>query len=527
MQIELEVLKTNRIHFRVFATILLFCLALFVLLFLFQNKVIAYLCEPGPVPAQCSLGGTKFHVAYPCSYPGSYKTGYVDKNKNGRKDSGEAVTCGIYYCNCPDSTPPPPTTCACVAPAAPAITAPVGSSDMNPDSATVTWTISGWGTDTGLQPSCSNATGNDKYSLQYKKISGSNKDLATAAPPGTSIGSGWMQVDLPGTTNTYTLYNLDGLSTYRIFVISNNGCSSTTSLKREFDTGQRVVITPPSPSAWLRTQGGDVYGKSLINVLMPGSNTNTFYLGSFLVSNGGKTANAVGSVSKSGYSLYNYKDEAFNEDFVNDLKQKVVAKGVEVEFLTNPSRTTWWSTVKTGTSNAYHVSAFSGADFEIPAGSTCPRSIVVFIEGNLIMNPNFLNETVKSACMFVVTGNVSIKPTNFNKGSVKNGVWNGIVDTIQASFVVDGTFYSNSNVTTESTNPPPNSNKLLVKGFLVTNGAVFGRNIDDPGNKVEPSEEFIYDATHVVYLSNLLGDKRRKVIECGSVVAPECSLLNQ
>ena len=130
--------------------------------------------------------------------------------------------------------------------------------------------------------------------------------------------------------------------------------------------------------------------------------------------------------------------------------------------------------------------------------------------------------------MFVVNGDVKIPSTAYVPGSVSGGNFVGVTDTVEAYFVVSGTgtFYTTSYSIPSSQKFAPPTNKLVINGAVLTEGAQFNRNLGNSSNSVVPSEEFLYDPRHLVLLNTFLGERKKTVFECGIIDAPECASLN-
>ncbi|MBN1916208.1 fibronectin type III domain-containing protein [Candidatus Dojkabacteria bacterium] len=175
-----------------------------------------------------------------------------------------------YCCNCstpgpvdPNDPnpppPPPPQPCSCSAPATPTITSPAnGAQRINPDKLVVTWTMGGWGVDSGYKPNCRNSTGNDSFYLFYRKVSGDTSDAAPATPPGV-LAEGWRRITVGRSATTYTIHNLDGGSTYEIYLRANNGCSSRNTGIRTITTSKRPIINSLTINATCPADSGGTY----------------------------------------------------------------------------------------------------------------------------------------------------------------------------------------------------------------------------------------------------------------------------
>jgi hypothetical protein len=275
--------------------------------------------------------------------------------------------------------------------------------------------------------------------------------------------------------------------------------------------------------AWLRAKFGNVYSRSFIDVLIPNLASTDDYLGMYFVAYLTDPSKNTGADSRDGRELSLYDIQTPN--YFTTLKNRILSKGIGLTDLGADSN--WWATIGSGNSNAYIVEAFpGGADFVIPSGSTCPRPLVIFVTGTLIIHPNFKNTDINSACMFVVKGNVKLPSTNYSAGTVSNGVYQGITDEIDAYFVVtEGTFYTTLDPVA-SGQLLPLSNKFVLRGAVIADSIQFNRNLGASNNAQVPAEEFLYDPRFLVLLSNMLGEKRKSVFECGVIDAPECQGLN-
>jgi hypothetical protein len=137
--------------------------------------------------------------------------------------------------------------------------------------------------------------------------------------------------------------------------------------------------------------------------------------------------------------------------------------------------------------------AFSApGNVTISAGAVCNTRAIIFVEGNLTINPSFklLTPTAQQACLFIVKGNVSITAGN---AATVGGV---AADSIRYDLLQIGVI-SQSEITTAV----DGSEGLKVEGFLSAQGTNFMR---DTTNANYPSIWVEYDPRYIEYFKEEL-----------------------
>lgn len=141
-------------------------------------------------------------------------------------------------------------------------------------------------------------------------------------------------------------------------------------------------------------------------------------------------------------------------------------------------------------------------DLSIPEGTICDTQSIIFIDGNLTINPTLEIENApdgtQMGCMFVVNGNVTIEKGEYaNQGNSASPVE---YDTVKGFFIVNGDFSV----------LPNDSNQIdamYIKGGVIADQANFERNLHLLDNANQPSELIRFDARY----SNIFREDLRSV----------------
>ncbi len=146
----------------------------------------------------------------------------------------------------------------------------------------------------------------------------------------------------------------------------------------------------------------------------------------------------------------------------------------------------------------------------INSGSICNAQGIIFVNGNLIINPDFTNSSTKNACLFVVSGDMTV-----NAGTQKTA--QPLASAIPSDYdVLEGVFIVAGTVNAAADNLPGNLNKwdgLTIKGGVYSQNLNFARNVNGSANSSQPSLIFIYDPRYKLLLAQALASRNYSVRE--------------
>ena len=436
-------------------------------------------------------------------------------------------TCSQQWCGGPPPPPPPPP-CACVAPSGVAITSPTnGQLNLNPDQLTVQWQLTGnpihWGIDRGRVPNCSNATSNDRFRIYYRKISGGVSDVPASPPPYTGIVNGWYYLDLPATTFTYNLYNLHGASTYQILVAAFNGCAEARSSTVTVITALRPTPPPPTVSnnPWLLTYGNNSHTGNFISnlprvpissILVDGNN-NPIVKTSGESYSSTYTASTIGNQTPTRASANFFVNLLYadlnitpplstEETTYYDYLFNLVSSNVTLQTLTSAAfqnKTSMTAVTGKAVNQAAHVSVTGNVTIQDPTPPrlfSCNTKSVIFVSGDLTIDPDFVASSNDNGCIFVVKGKIRI--TNGDYKNLNNVSATALTryDRVDALFISDGQFITY----TDLVGAAPSSLRwdgLVIRGSVISSTPTFLRDLKTTFNLSQPAEAVVYDPRYV------------------------------
>ena len=130
----------------------------------------------------------------------------------------------------------------------------------------------------------------------------------------------------------------------------------------------------------------------------------------------------------------------------------------------------------------------------IRSGSVCDEQAVIFVTGNLTIDPDLTNLNNRNGCIFIVQGNVTV-----NNGQQKTNT--GITsDTPSEYDIIEGFFIVNGTFTTTVDSSPGDASKwdgLMIKGGLYSKNLELKRNLNENGNgNLRPAHLFVHDGRY-------------------------------
>lgn len=302
----------------------------------------------------------------------------------------------------------------------------------------------------------------------------------------------------PASTPTVITYNdltpqNQSSYTFRLSV-TDQACNTTT---------QNAGAIPPLP--WTLINNGNASaGNGLNTVLIPNLNLAipTVYTGQSYLSTFGTISGSTrvsGSRSNpNNLNLENYNNTATEPNTKSDDRNwydhllNRIKRNEEIT-LVNLNQ----SSISGNISSSLSSIASQKRAFEVPAnlvvnsGTICDMQAIVFVAGNLTINPDITNATNQSACLFVVRGNIGIlqgqtKTTNIDINSSNLAQY----DRVEAFLLANG------NITVPEDTGAANRkwDGLVINGSLVANNITVRRDINNIGNRLQPALVINYDA---------------------------------
>lgn len=313
-----------------------------------------------------------------------------------------------------------------------------------------------------------------------------------------------------GVGNTYT---------HRLDVI-DRGCNFTST---------STTVTAPSP--WLMTYQGNTSANGGFALAIPdnptftvpfSTDTGTPYLSTFGALSGDSripparisktttfattyTNDAVKPPTSSGFtSWFDYaadrvrKNNAGRTDYwMNEYTNPGPTPNVGGDYYTKSIAD--WIIIPKNSRFVY----FMNGDQDLLDGSICDVKLILFISGNLRINPD-ITTTGDNGCLIFVKGNVTVLPgtkkPNISLGSAAAPNY----DAINLYIVTDGTF------TTNTDNAPGAGNQwegLYINGGLNAQQVNFARDLNYAPNATNPSIVVKYDPRYQILFGNDLGVK--------------------
>lgn len=123
----------------------------------------------------------------------------------------------------------------------------------------------------------------------------------------------------------------------------------------------------------------------------------------------------------------------------------------------------------------------------VQSNSTCNIKAIIFVQGNLTVNPD-LNRTTGNGCMFVVNGNITIGNGTYKSAGLPVTA-SSLYDRVNAAFVTDGAF----NTLLDWPGAGQLADALFLKGSITANTVSFKRDLGKASNYAQPAEAFEYD----------------------------------
>lgn len=156
-----------------------------------------------------------------------------------------------------------------------------------------------------------------------------------------------------------------------------------------------------------------------------------------------------------------------------------------------------------GTANARQYYLVNNPEFRILSGTVCDQRALIFVNGNLTIEPDFTNSSVENGCIFIVKGNVTIE-----KGTTKTSVALGSsidagYDEIQAFIIANGTFTAIA----DNNLPTLKWDGLRIVGGVFANQLVLQRNLNTTANDTQPAHLVVYDPRYRVFFGSDLSAK--------------------
>lgn len=300
----------------------------------------------------------------------------------------------------------------------------------------------------------------------------------------------------PGNSGTITITGLDSASSGNIYfditVFDEAGNYDTQSLSYDltdwiFTHGDAVYSSQGTTYSSHALSDENAWSGTQLSSLNPTMIDLSSEL--FGVSNG--SASVLGNTGLTGsYFVNNY--EVYEEEDIYDVMLKAFNNRLPglngYDDITSNSSTLSGSLSSEGCTGSKCYARVSG-NVVVNSGFTCDRSAIIFVGGNLTINPNLnTGNANKDACMFVVNGSTTI-----NSGAA----------TADMYHVVDAHIISNGDITVQGS-----GNKgLIVKGGLISDdGTVsISRHMDVGDRSTFPSLALIAHPKYGYLAKDALG----------------------
>lgn len=280
------------------------------------------------------------------------------------------------------------------------------------------------------------------------------------------------------------------------YYLSDTACNVTVATKN----AQATQLVEP----WIMAVGGGVsVGGSITNIEIPNINLSidNIYRGLAALATEsiltGRNALPIGTISTKGNFITSYTDDAinvpgdseFNDWYSHMLDKITTAKNINI---TSSGTATLQGRIGATVGEESPVRALMYDSLAISSGTLCTDKTIIFLKGNLTIDPDFTNNDSKSACIFIVQGDVTVtkgtRKTNEEALSANPSSY----DIIDGFFIVNGTF------NLEVDNDPGNNWKwdgLMLRGGVYAQNMFINRDLNSSGNGnlERPAFLVIYD----------------------------------
>ncbi len=308
-----------------------------------------------------------------------------------------------------------------------------------------------------------------------------------------------MRYDLSQSTGDISAYNFEARAEdYACNILSNTQSQATN-------------------SPWLLTYGSNTHTNSMaLNI--PNSSINQIFVNSTNQPIVNTTGNAFASTytlsaatlniplrgSNNSYINTNYTDlnidppqEADTTSYYDYLysvvTSNVTVKTIAASLFTNKITMSGVEGIAANSTVNYLVQGdLTIQDPTPPRLFTCDTKTILFVQGNLTIDPDFVASGNDNGCIIIVKGNITI--TNGDYKNTGNTNINSLVryDRVDAFLITDGTMNTlEDNVGTFKWDG------LLIKGSVVANSTLFKRDLRLLNNLSQPGEGIVYDSRYV------------------------------
>ncbi len=125
---------------------------------------------------------------------------------------------------------------------------------------------------------------------------------------------------------------------------------------------------------------------------------------------------------------------------------------------------------------------FVTGNVSFPRGFVCNTKTVIFVDGDITIDPDFTLSGVDNGCILIAKGNISLL-----NGLTRSSGGENYYDRIDAFMVANGTILTSQD----------GFDGLGVNGSVIANKLSFNRDLGIVGNLTRPAEGIIYDARYV------------------------------
>lgn len=151
-----------------------------------------------------------------------------------------------------------------------------------------------------------------------------------------------------------------------------------------------------------------------------------------------------------------------------------------------------------GIANVRQYYLVNSPEFRILSGTVCDQRAIIFVNGNLTIEPDFTNSSVENGCIFVVNGNVTIDIGILKTTAGLNSSIEASYDEIQAFIIANGTF---TVLPDESLNTLK-WDGLRIIGGVFANQMILQRNLNTTANDTQPAYLVVYDPRYRIFFSD-------------------------
>lgn len=218
-------------------------------------------------------------------------------------------------------------------------------------------------------------------------------------------------------------------------------------------------------------------------------------------------------------SMVSWYDEMYNLATNSEWTQ-THQNGALYEIVTNPAAPAFdiSSILNSGEEGIYFSDGGSPL-LTVATSTRCVGRKIVFVPSGveLLIEPDLINDTEESACLFIVNDGL----ITIGEGSDKSNPMGDVMLDLTAADRIDAAFITDMKLNVAYDNSFPRPDRLEIFGFVFSNEANFGRDMLWEDNAERPTVRISYDSRFLDLFRDMVGRRPYSEYECGLVKGSE------